>query len=116
MEKCVACQFYDRNDARVEDKGVRWGKCRRTGPIVNPVSAKAYMVEGIWPSVRDDDWCGEWVAAKRKGDAVSTDPRHLLVQNGATARPAVVTASLMTPLPQADEAPIVKVGGLLGSD
>ena len=62
MDKCVACQFYDRNEIEAEDKGVRWGKCRRTGPIVHPVSAKAYMVEGIWPHVRDDDWCGEWVA------------------------------------------------------
>jgi hypothetical protein len=117
LEKCVACHYYDRNDARVEDKGVRWGKCRRTGPVLHPLSAKAYMVEGIWPSVRDDDWCGEWTVAKRKGDAVSTDPRHLLMQ-GATAngRPAVVPGSLMTPLPTADDAPMVKVSGLLGSD
>ena len=30
---------------------------------VNPVTAKAYVVEGIWPLVRDDDWCGEWKAS-----------------------------------------------------
>ena len=67
MEKCVACQHYDRDDAQASDKGTRWGKCRRNGPIIHPLSAKAYMVEGIWPHVRDDDWCGEWTASKRRG-------------------------------------------------
>ena len=43
MHKCVACQHYDRNEAEAEEKGVRWGQCRRTGPIVNPLSAKTYM-------------------------------------------------------------------------
>jgi hypothetical protein len=37
LEKCVGCQFYDRNDDHAEDKGVRWGKCRRGEPIVQPV-------------------------------------------------------------------------------
>ena len=27
-----------------------------------PQSAKTYVIEGIWPVVRDDDWCGEWFA------------------------------------------------------
>ena len=71
MEKCVACHFYDRNDAHVEDKGVRWGKCRRSVPLLHPVNAKAYMVEGVWPHVRDDDWCGEWTAIKRSVPAWS---------------------------------------------
>jgi hypothetical protein len=79
VDKCVACQFYDRHDPHVEDKGVRWGQCRRSGPMVHPVSAKTYMVEGIWPHVRDDDWCGEWVAMKRKAQPPSTDPMNLLM-------------------------------------
>ncbi|HEX8010464.1 MAG TPA: hypothetical protein VF814_05960 [Casimicrobiaceae bacterium] len=24
------------------------------------MTAKTYVVEGVWPLVRDDDWCGEW--------------------------------------------------------
>jgi hypothetical protein len=33
---------------------------------MNPVTAKkAYLVEGAWPLVRDDDWCGEWRAPMR---------------------------------------------------
>jgi hypothetical protein len=104
LEKCVACQFYDRNDTHAQDKGVRWGKCRRTGPVVHPVNAKAYMVEGVWPHVRDDDWCGEWTPPKRKGESVSTDPRQLLMQGpAAPARPGAIAASLMTPLPAAGD-------------
>ena len=116
MQKCIACQFYDRSDARPEDKGVRWGKCRRTGPIANPSAAKSYIVEGVWPSVRDDDWCGEWVVAQRK-DASDGDPRNLLM-NGVSppVRPgAGPMASLMMPsaLP---EAPPVSIQGRFGSD
>ena len=42
-----------------------WGQCRRHSPLLSPQppqSAKTYVVEGIWPVVRDDDWCGEWFA------------------------------------------------------
>jgi len=118
LEKCVACQFYDRHDAQAEDKGVRWGQCRRTGPIVHPLSAKTYMVEGIWPHVRDDDWCGEWVPAKR-GESVSTDPRSLLMAaaTGPVVRPNGRPGSLMTPMAaSSDAAPEVAQNVRLGSD
>ena len=69
MQKCVACQYYDRNAADTEEKGVRWGQCRRTGPIVHPLSAKAYMIEGVWPHVRDDDWCGEFKGLGKRLEA-----------------------------------------------
>ena len=85
MHKCVACQFYDRNEAQSEDKGVRWGKCRRTGPIIHPLSAKAYMVEGVWPHVRDDDWCGEWVASNRRIDSPATEAMNALLMQSAAA-------------------------------
>jgi len=100
LEKCVACQFYDRNDTNVEDKGVRWGKCRRNVPMVHPVSAKAYMVEGIWPHVRDDDWCGEWTALRRRGDVAVPDPRNLMIPTPVSPiRTAGMPAgSLMTPV------------------
>jgi hypothetical protein len=61
VEKCVNCQFYDRRRARPTDgKAPMWGQCRRHSPHLNPVTAKSYAVEGVWPLVRDDDWCGEW--------------------------------------------------------
>lgn len=61
MEKCVNCQFYDRRNARPADgRATMWGQCRRDAPHLNPMTAKSYLVEGVWPLVRDDDWCGEW--------------------------------------------------------
>ncbi len=61
VEKCINCRFYDRRHARpLDGKAPLWGQCRRQAPQLNPVTAKAYVVEGIWPLVRDDDWCGEW--------------------------------------------------------
>ena len=84
MHKCVACQYYDRSAADSE-KGVRWGQCRRTGPVVHPSSAKTYMIEGIWPHVRDDDWCGEWVAGDRRADSAATAAMSALMQSGVSA-------------------------------
>lgn len=63
MEKCLNCQFYDRRNARSTDgRSTMWGQCRGHSPHLNPLSAKSYHVEGVWPLVRDDDWCGEWRA------------------------------------------------------
>jgi hypothetical protein len=63
VEKCINCRFYDRRHAKpLDGKAPLWGQCRRHAPQLNPnpLTAKAYVVEGIWPLVRDDDWCGEW--------------------------------------------------------
>jgi hypothetical protein len=66
VEKCLDCQFYDRRNARPTDgRTAMWGQCRRHSPHLNPISAKSYLVEGVWPLVRDDDWCGEWSAPTR---------------------------------------------------
>jgi hypothetical protein len=63
VEKCLNCQFYDRRNARPTDgRAAMWGHCRRHSPHLNPLSAKSYLVEGVWPLIRDDDWCGEWRA------------------------------------------------------
>jgi hypothetical protein len=83
--------------------------------MVHPTSAKAYLVEGVWPSVRDDDWCGEWTAAKRKGDSMASDPRNLLMQPAAV-RPGPISASLMTPLNPSAEATATGTSGRFGSD
>jgi hypothetical protein len=47
--------------------------------MLHPINQKSYMIEGVWPHVRDDDWCGEWTAASRRAetrtpDAVSAGP------------------------------------------
>ena len=47
-------------------------------PALHPVNQKSFMIEGVWPHVRDDDWCGEF-----KGSSRRADPR--------------VTADAMTP-------------------
>jgi len=80
MEKCQMCQFYDRQNAKANDgKVAQWGQCRRTSPMLHPINAKAYMIEGVWPHVRDDDWCGEWKLAARRSETrvaeVSTAPK-----------------------------------------
>lgn len=122
MEKCVGCQYYDREEAHAQDKGVRWGKCRRTGPIAHPVSAKSYMVEGVWPSVRDDDWCGEWAASKRRPDTAAIDARNAMLMQSAASpvRPSAAPAgSLMGSISSAapaNEAPVIPIAGRFGSD
>ncbi len=105
MRKCISCQYYDRDDGRSDDGSAqRWGRCRRALPTVNPTPAKAYMVEGVWPQIRDDDWCGEWTAvehpAMQSGPALETRmpevgpvPRAPLMTPPAAPKPAVAFAA-----------------------
>jgi len=69
VEKCVACQFYDRGNSQSDTRGIQWGQCRRSAPRLHPVNQKTFMIEGVWPHVRDDDWCGEWKAAARRAES-----------------------------------------------
>jgi hypothetical protein len=72
VEKCLSCQFYDRRNARPTDgRAAMWGHCRRHSPHLNPLSAKSYLVEGVWPLIRDDDWCGEWRATTQASISLS---------------------------------------------
>jgi hypothetical protein len=60
LDRCQTCQFFDRHDQRtVDGKAAQWGQCRREAPRLSPVNAKPHMIEGVWPHVRGDDWCGE---------------------------------------------------------
>ena len=92
MKKCQNCQFYDRKNGRSTDgRTTMWGQCRRHSPMLSPQaaqSAKAYVVEGIWPVVRDDDWCGEWFAP-----APSAVPRPHDTINGQELMAVAVSAS-----------------------
>ena len=67
MDRCVTCQFYDRQN-RGGEKSANAGQCRREAPSLSPINQKSYMIEGVWPTVRDDDWCGEWKALVRRVD------------------------------------------------
>lgn len=73
MEKCVTCHFYDRRSSRaVDGRAARSGQCRKMAPMLSPNASKAYVVEGVWPTVRDDDWCGEWkILPRRPGHVAS---------------------------------------------
>jgi hypothetical protein len=73
VEKCVTCHYYDRRSTRgVDGRTCRSGQCRRTAPLLSPVSSKAYQIEGVWPTVRDDDWCGEWKVLPRRAMQFAT--------------------------------------------
>ena len=65
MSQCLTCHFYDRRNARTEARGLQWGLCRHNPPQLHPINAKTHAIEGVWPTVRDDDWCGQWRAATR---------------------------------------------------
>jgi hypothetical protein len=95
VEKCVNCQYYDRRRARPTDgKAPMWGQCRKHSPHLNPVTAKAYVVEGVWPLVRDDDWCGEWKILTRMPEEPIPETVALAAGDAppARGRPAAATA------------------------
>jgi len=89
VKKCQNCQYYDRKSARSTDgRTTMWGQCRRHSPLLNPQNVKAYLVEGIWPIVRDDDWCGEWFAP-----ATSALPRSHGMINGQELMAAAASSA-----------------------
>ncbi len=68
-DRCSGCQYFDRTDARTaEGKSAQWGQCRRHAPALSPVNQKAHMIEGVWPHVRGDDWCGEYKGLAKRLD------------------------------------------------
>ncbi len=96
VEKCLNCQFYDRRNARPTDgRAAMWGQCRRHSPHLNPLSAKSHFVEGVWPLIRDDDWCGEWKAPTPTSiSRTQITPRtHDLPMTAAVATSATVERS-----------------------
>ena len=72
MQKCATCQYYDRKHAKAAGANLgaaQQGQCRRMAPMLSPLNSKSYLIEGVWPTVRDDDWCGEWKLVARRGEA-----------------------------------------------
>ena len=99
MDKCMTCQFYDRKHAKGSAGGSpSWGQCRRSAPQLNPVNAKSYMIEGVWPTVRDDDWCGEWKILARRVDSRVAEALNAPLMSGpqSMSAPAPRAASLTT--------------------
>ena len=100
MERCVTCVYYDRAKAGVDAKAANAGQCRRAGPTLSPINQKSYMIEGVWPTVRDDDWCGEWKVVPRRVDARPADARPApLIAATAASAPRVPISPLPGPLP-----------------
>jgi hypothetical protein len=97
VEKCQVCQFYDRQNVKPNDgKVTQWGQCRREAPMLHPINAKSYMIEGVWPHVRDDDWCGEWKMATRRMDTRVSE---------LVASPHLPAVSPMPPMPKTPSMP-----------
>lgn len=47
--------------------------------MLHSIAGRASSTEGVWPQVRDDDWCGEWQACeKRLEDALPASRDSLL--------------------------------------
>ena len=74
VDRCVNCQYYDRHPSTgAGGKSAHAGQCRRSAPMLSPVNPKTYMIEGVWPTVRDEDWCGEFKLGTRRGDTARAD-------------------------------------------
>jgi len=115
VEKCVNCQFYDRRHARpLDGKAPLWGQCRRHSPRLNPVTAKTYVVEGVWPLVRDDDWCGEWKILTRTVEEWIPDaPPPVAVEEA----PAIVSSRTSPAVPPLPVVPVaVSAAAAVGND
>lgn len=125
MEKCVGCQFYDRGNSQADSRGIQWGQCRRSAPRLHPVNQKTFMIEGVWPHVRDDDWCGEWKAAVRRADTrqgadLGAIPLGGLASaptrtGGLPARPDVLMPAPAAAAPRFAPAPVSALGARPGS-
>jgi hypothetical protein len=57
LDRCGTCKFWD-TDYPGNEVPLEYGYCRRRPPTP---SAEAVGREGVmWPSTRQDDWCGQW--------------------------------------------------------
>jgi hypothetical protein len=99
MQKCVTCNFYDRRNARgVDGRASRAGQCRRSAPMLSPQTTKSYQIEGVWPMVRDDDWCGEWKILPRRPAMPSAHQAAVAAVASITALVAAAPADAFAPV------------------
>jgi hypothetical protein len=123
VDKCIACHFYDRqNGSQTDSRGIQWGQCRRTSPMLHPINQKTFMIEGVWPHVRDDDWCGEWKAMavrrveSRPATTDSKAPGPLLpTGTAASLGPRSASVSPFSSSASASATPASALGSLMSS-
>lgn len=112
MDRCQQCQFYERNPSGgAGGKAPGAGLCRRHAPSLSPINPKSYLIEGVWPTVRDEDWCGELKLAARRGDA----PRADALIGVLAGAPAGTSVSTLPRIGVAAAGP-ASIGSALGGD
>jgi len=116
MERCTGCQFYDRHKGNGEGKSANAGQCRRNAPQLSPINQKSYMIEGVWPTVREDDWCGEWKAMARRNDAARIDPSRVNDLLGTPLSTPLSSPLPMSPPPRINAQTARAALGVLGVD
>jgi len=96
VERCVNCQYYDRHGGNgAGGKASNAGQCRRQAPQLSPINPKTYLIEGVWPTVREEDWCGEFkLTSQRRSDTQRADA--LLGAIGTAATSAAGSGSTST--------------------
>ncbi|MEO8485611.1 MAG: hypothetical protein ABI585_04665, partial [Betaproteobacteria bacterium] len=71
-------------------KSAHAGQCRRNAPQLSPINPKNYMIEGVWPTVRDEDWCGEFKPGQRRSDTQRADALLGAIGVAVSASPTAV--------------------------
>lgn len=74
--KCSNCRFFRKNEERYAYRH----SCCRTSPVTIAVVSSHFengslkaprittAVETHWPTIKSDDWCGEFQAMQTKGE------------------------------------------------
>jgi len=87
VDKCIGCCFYDRQHGNNTDsRGVSWGQCRRTAPALHPVNQKSFMIEGVWPHVRDDAMTPSTMLPIGTGASLGARPSNVAPFSSGNAR------------------------------
>ena len=117
MERCLNCQYYDRHGGSGSGgKSANGGQCRRHAPLLSPNTAKNYLIEGVWPTVRDEDWCGEFKAtSQRRSDTQRADALLGAIGTAAAGTAGSATTSTLPRVGSAASAPS-SIGLARGSD
>ena len=107
MERCVNCQYYDRHGGNgAGGKASNAGQCRRQAPQLSPINPKTYLIEGVWPTVRDEDWCGEYrasAAPQRRAEG-STQRADALLGAISTAAAQATGSATVSSVPRVGSA------------
>lgn len=57
IERCINCKYL--YEGKAGTKGSLYHECKRNAPSVMPYEGYEEGV-GWWPSIKLDDWCGEF--------------------------------------------------------